>query len=64
MFTGTPKDIITNIAAIVVVVAQAISTYLQANAGDINYIQLVLSIALALGLYLTGKSGDGSAKVV
>lgn len=64
MFSGTPKDIITNIAALVVVIAQAVSTYLQANAGDVNYVQLILAVALAVGLYLTGKAGDGSPKVM
>ena len=56
------KDILTTIIAIAVVVTQAISAYLQSTTGDINWIQMVLAIGVALVAYFTGKNGDGTTK--
>jgi len=56
------KDKLTNILAVVLVVAGAINTYLQSLEGDINWMQLIMIIAGAVVAYFTGKTADGKTK--
>jgi uncharacterized membrane protein YjjP (DUF1212 family) len=60
--TSNLKDTITTIAAIVTAIAGAINTYLQSTHGDINWFQLVITVTLAVGLVLTGKTPAGTTK--
>lgn len=60
----SPKDLISNVLAIILVVVGAVQTYLEATAGqEINWVQLILLIVGALISYFTGKTGNlkGSA---
>jgi uncharacterized membrane protein len=57
-----PKNTITNIAAIIIVVATALKTALDASAGtDINWLAVVFGVTTAVIGYLTGKKPDGKA---
>ena len=63
------KDKLTNVIAVVLVVAQivqlvgqAVSGYLK-SVNDINWMQLVLVVGAALVAYFTGKNSDGSKPV-
>lgn len=56
------KDTLSNVVAIISVVAGAINAYLQSTTGDINYYQLGLAILLAVISYLTGKKQDLSGE--
>lgn len=57
------KDKITNYAAIVAVLGAAFKAYMEANAGqEIDYVQLVGLLLIALIAYLTGKTAEGKAK--
>jgi len=63
MFSGTFKDVFTNIIAIIMVIGGAVNAYLQSlNGGDINWLQLLLVIGGAIVAYFTGKNGNGTAK--
>lgn len=65
MFSGTLKDKITNIIALIMLVGGAVKAYLETlNGGEINWLQLILVVGGALVAYFTGKSGDGKAKVI
>jgi hypothetical protein len=64
MFTGTVKDIVTNIAGLVLVIVSAIQQALAAyNGQDVNWYQIVATVVVAVIAYFTGKTGDGKAKV-
>jgi uncharacterized membrane protein YfcA len=63
MFSGTLKDSITNVFALLMVIAGAYNAYIQANAGDINWFQLVVTIAVAVIGWFTGKDSQGKAKI-
>lgn len=56
------KDTLTTVFAVLTVIGGAVKAYLDSTAGDINWFQLLLSVALAVGLYLAGKNADGSTK--
>lgn len=57
------KDTLTNIAAVLVVVGAAVKTFLDASTGqDINWLQLVFAVAVAVIGWLTGKTADGKKK--
>ena len=64
MFSGTFKDIITNIVSIVTVIAGVIKVIIDysANANLDNWLTYVVGLAVAIALYFTGKTGDGKAK--
>jgi len=64
MFTGTFKDIITNIISIITVIAGVIKVIIDysANANLDNWLTYVIGLAVAIALYFTGKSGDGKPK--
>jgi hypothetical protein len=54
------KDKLTNIVALVIVIGAAIKTFLDASTGqDINWLQLVFAVAVAVIGWLTGKNSDG-----
>lgn len=58
------KDLISNVLAIVLVIAGAIQGYFAAiGDGEVNWLMLVLTVVSAVIAYFTGKSGDlkGSA---
>lgn len=58
------KDTISNVIAIVLVIAGAANTALQAQTGngEINWFQLAFAILAAVVAYLTGKKPDLSGK--
>ena len=58
------KDTISNIVAIVLVIAGAVNGYLQSQSGngEINYFQLGLAVLGAVIAYLTGKKQDLNGK--
>lgn len=62
----TFKDIITNIVAILTVIAGVISVVLQytATANLDNWLAYVIGLAVAIALYFTGKGNDGKPKKV
>lgn len=74
MFKGTLKDIITNIFAFIMGVfslIQAISIVWNqwiATVGQeptiIEWIQLIISVSIAVVAWFTGKDGRGKAKVI
>jgi len=55
------KDLVTNIAGIVIVVAGAVNAYTQSTTGDIQWEQLLMSIATAVVAYFTGKRLNGES---
>lgn len=62
---ATLKDAITNIVAFVMVILAAVQGYLGTLGGqEINWYTLVITIVGAIVAYLTGKSGDGTPKVL
>jgi len=57
------KNTITNIGAIVILVAGAVQAYIQTlNDQPINFFQLGLAVVVAVIGYFTGKKADGTAK--
>ena len=63
MLSGTLKDIITNVVAIILVIGGAVNAYLQSITGEINWFQLVFAVFGAVVAYFTGKAGNGKAKL-
>lgn len=64
MFSGTLKDSITNVAALLIVVATAVQQVLAVNAGDtINWYLVLSAVVVAIVGWFTGKSGTGTPKV-
>lgn len=65
MFKGTFKDIITNIVALLTVMASVIKVIVDYNATAQmdNWQTYVVGLAVAIALYFTGKDGDGKPKV-
>ena len=61
---GTFKDKLTNIIAVIVVIAGAINAYLQTLTGDINWFQLAAAVLTAVIAWYTGKDSNGKAKKV
>jgi uncharacterized membrane protein HdeD (DUF308 family) len=64
MFKGTFKDIITNIMSFLTVVAGVISVIINyTSASDpSNWFTYLMGLALAIGVWFTGKDGTGKAK--
>lgn len=59
MFKGTLKDIITNIVSLILAIASAVQVYLGTlGGGEINWFNLVITVAGAIVAWLTGKTGD------
>lgn len=56
------KDTLSNVVAVIFVVAGAINAYLQSTSGDVDYYQLGLAVLAAVISYLTGKKQDLSGK--
>ena len=56
------KDTLSNVVAVIFVVAGAINAYLQSTNGDVDYYQLGLAVLAAVISYLTGKKQDLSGK--
>lgn len=61
---GTFKDKLTNIIAVIVVIAGAVNAYLQTLTGDINWFQLIAAVLTAIIAWYTGKDSNGKAKKV
>ena len=65
MFSGTLKDIITNLIAFVMVILAAIQAYLgTVGGGEIDWFQLIIYVVGAIVAYLTGKDSRGKPKKV
>jgi len=53
------KNTITNIAALLVILGAAVSTYVESlGGGEINWLNLGLALAVAVIGWLTGKGTD------
>lgn len=63
MFSGTLKDVMTNIIALVTVIGTAVSVYLQTipTGGSINWFQVLIGVAVAVVGWFTGKTDAGKA---
>jgi hypothetical protein len=60
-----PKDQITNILAVLLVIGEAVNAYLQSSTEEgINWMQLGLTVVLAVTSYFTGKNPNGTTKDV
>jgi len=65
MFSGTFKDVFTNVVALLLVVGGAINVYIQTlNGGEINWWQLLVTVGAAVVAWFTGKGSDGKPKLV
>jgi phosphotransferase system glucose/maltose/N-acetylglucosamine-specific IIC component len=64
LFSGTFKDVITNIISILTVIAGVIGVVMEysATANLDNWLTYVIGLSVAIALYFTGKTGDGKAK--
>jgi uncharacterized membrane protein YfcA len=62
MNTSNLKDTISNIGAIVIVIAGAVNAYIQAQTGPINWFQLAVVVVVAVIGVLTGKTPAGTTK--
>lgn len=63
MFSGTFKDIFTNIIAFFMLVVGAIQTYLQGvGDGEINWLTAAFTVFGAIVAWFTGKDSKGNAK--
>lgn len=60
------KDWLTNIFAILLVIATAANAYFQSlpSDGSIDWFELIVGIIAALIAYFTGRNSDGSKKSV
>lgn len=64
MFKGTFKDVFTNIVSLVLAVASAIQVYLGTlGGGEIDWFQLLVTVAGAVVAWLTGKAGNGKPDI-
>ncbi len=64
MFTGTLKDILTNVLSLVMGIIAAVQVYLGTLGGeDINWITFIVTVVSAVIAWFTGKDGRGKAKV-
>ena len=64
MFTGTFKDVVTNIISVLTVVAGLVGvivTYTSTANLD-NWLTYVIGLAVAIALWFTGKDGEGKPK--
>ncbi len=59
------KDLLTTIFGIVLVIATAVSTYLDGicSTCTIDVWQLIIAIVVAVIAYFTGKTGNGKTKI-
>lgn len=57
------KDKLTNVLAIIIIIAGVLNTYMQ-SIGDepINWYQLVIALVGAVVSWFTGKTADGKTK--
>ena len=63
MFTGTLKDILTNVLSLIMGVIASVQIYLGTiGEGEINWITLIVTVVGAIVAWFTGKGGDGKAK--
>ena len=65
MFKGTFKDVVTNILALLTVIAGVIKVIVDysATASLDNWLTYVFGLVVVLVAYFTGKDSDGKAKI-
>jgi len=56
------KNTLTDILAVILVIAGSVNAYLQSLEGDINWMQLVMVVVGAVVAYFTGKTAEGKKK--
>ena len=59
------KDILTTIFGIVLVIATAVTTYMDSLCAEctVDIWQLIIAVVVAAIAYFTGKTGDGKTKI-
>ena len=58
------KDLLTTIFGVVLVIATAVSTYLESLCAEcaIDILPLIIAVVVAIIAWFTGKNGDGTRK--
>jgi hypothetical protein len=59
------KNLLSSIAAFAVIIGTAVNEYMNTlSGGEINYLNLLLAVAVAVIGYLTGKGANAKKKVL